>query len=160
MCQSLVDWQLGLQVPETGRKPVPPSLERGGGGRPVCSQPSPFLPTSCEGGSWQEEVGRAPGVQPRGFWNLDLQRERNLPWDCSHSSKQILSVLGRRRPSAKVPGMPSNVRKGFVLPFSPTAFRGLLWDAVGCRDSLSVSIKPGRPHCPLEPLGLMLNSRI
>lgn len=27
MCQSLVDWQLGLQVPETGRKPVLPSLE-------------------------------------------------------------------------------------------------------------------------------------
>lgn len=57
-----LDWQLELQVPETGRKPVPPSLERGDGGRPVCYQPSPILPTSRKGGSWQEEVGRDPGT--------------------------------------------------------------------------------------------------
>lgn len=46
-----LDWQLELQVPETGKKPVPPGPERGDGGRPVYSQPSPICPPPAKEGA-------------------------------------------------------------------------------------------------------------
>lgn len=109
------------------RKPIPPRLGRGDGGRPLCSQSSPALPTSRKGGSWQEEEGRDPEVQPRGSWHMVLHRERNLPWDCSHSFEQIPSARGSRRPSAGVLWVPSSVRRGAtqVLP-ERSFFRSVL----------------------------------
>ena len=52
---------------------------------PACfSGPEPTLPPLLQRReSWQEGMGRDPGVQPRRFLELALalQKERNLPWD-------------------------------------------------------------------------------
>lgn len=72
MCQSLVGWQLALLVPETGRKPVPPSLGREMvEGPSVPSQALLCPPPAKEGGSWQKEGGReGPGSPTQGFLEL------------------------------------------------------------------------------------------
>lgn len=165
MCQGLARLEAGASGARDWEEASTTQSGKGDGGRPVCSQPSPVLPTSLKGGSWQEEGGRDPGVQPRASWNLDLHRERNLPWDGAHSSKYIVSSLGRRRPSTGVMWVPSSVGRGatLVLPggsFShsvPLFFLGGLWDA---ETVLSVCTKPRRLSPPLKTLNLILSPKI
>lgn len=169
MCQSLVGWQLALLVPETGRKPVPPSLGRGDGGRPVCSQPSPALPTSRKGGRELAEGGREGGTRESnpgvpGTWFCTgrgicpgiaptLLSRFFLPWA---GGDPMLGCWGAQQCEK---GCHTGAAWGFILPFSPTFFRG----ALGRHGMLKPSsLSPPSPKGPSsqKPLGLILGSRI
>lgn len=163
MCPSLVRLEAGASGARDWEEAGTTQSGKGDGGRPVCSRPSPILPTSRKGGAGKR-VGRGPGVHPRASWNLDLRRERNLPWDCAHTSEYIVSVLGRTRPSTGVLWVPRSVGRGATLVLSGGSFShsvplflGGLWDA---ETVLTVCTKPRWLSPPLKTLDSILSPKI